>query len=141
MRHGSNKFKVQGGIDANKMLLRKLTFNFLRSGKITTTAKKAKVLKQYLERIVEKSKKDTESNRNFLLKLMVKPALVRSLFKHVGPVMSDRVGGYVKTQKMYQRDSDGSLMVKVEWSVPVVMEEVKKPLATKTEDKKVEVQK
>jgi large subunit ribosomal protein L17 len=122
MRHGSRKVKVQLGVDANQMLMRKLAVNFFAHGVLTTTQKKAKLLKSHIERLVEKSKKKNEANKNFLLRKLANPKLVQSLFTSVGPVMADRIGGYVTLQKLYDRESDNALMVKVAWVTPVVME-------------------
>lgn len=123
MRHGSHKIKVQLGIDANRMLMRKLAINFFTHGKITTTEKKARVLKSYLERLVEKTKDNTESNKNFLLRKLARPKLVETLFAQVGPVFKARIGGYVTMQKLYEREMDGTLLMRLSWSDPVVMEE------------------
>lgn len=125
MRHGSKKIKVRLGIDANKMLMRKLIVNFISVGKITTTQTKAKLLKTFIERLVEKTKQETEVNRNYLLRYIPYSPIVRKLFSNVGPAMKDKIGGYVTLQKMYQRDSDGAIMVRMQWSNPVVMEESK----------------
>jgi large subunit ribosomal protein L17 len=134
MRHGQRKFKVQLGKDANKMLVRKLAYNFLSQGKIVTTEKKAKILKTHIERLVEKTKADTQANKNFLLRNLAKVDLVQRFITSVGPVMTGRVGGYVRLQKLHQRDSDGALMTRVEWTVPVVMAveiKVKPPVTEK----------
>ena len=133
MRHGSKKIKVKLGKDANKMLMRKLTVNFIKTGKITTTEKKAKMLKTYLEKIVEKTKVDMQANKNYLLSALADSKLVKQLFLSVGPAVAGRIGGYVKMQKLYQRDSDGALMVKLEWSSPVVIEEPQKIVKSKIE--------
>jgi large subunit ribosomal protein L17 len=125
MRHNSKKIKVQLGRDANKMLVRKLATNFITYGKLTTTEKKAKMLKTYMERLVEKTKEKNEANRNYLLRSLANSRLVDSLFTTVGTAMNKKVGGYVTMQKMYQRESDGALMIKLEWSEPVVKEEPK----------------
>lgn len=138
MRHGSHKIKVQLGIDANRMLLRKLAINFLTHGKITTTEKKARVLKSYLERLVEKTKDTTQANKNFLLKYLALPKLVESLFSQVGPVFKNRIGGYVTMQKLYERETDGALLMRLSWSTPVVIEDkVKVESAKKLLEKKV----
>lgn len=132
MRHGSKKIKVRLGIDANKMLMRKLTMNFISMGKITTTQTKAKLLKTFVERLVEKTKQETEANKNYLLRYIPYSHIVQKLFLNVGPAMKDKIGGYVTLQKMYQRDSDGAIMVKMQWSNPVVMNEpVKEKVSVK----------
>lgn len=120
MRHRSKKIKIRLGIDANKMLLRKLMFNFFKSGKITTTQAKARILKTSIEKVVEKAKEQTESNKNYLLSNLNDKVLVKTLFETVGPIMKNRVGGYVSQSKLHERESDGTLMVRLEWISPVV---------------------
>lgn len=134
MRHGSKKIKLKLGKDANKMVMRKLVVNFIKAGKITTTEKKAKLLKMYLERLLEKSKAVSESNKNYLLSVLADNKLVQMLFESVGPTISDRTGGYIKMQKLNQRESDGALMVKLEWTSPVVIEQPKKIVKEKTSE-------
>lgn len=140
MRHGINKIKIQLGKDANKMLVRKLAVNFLKHGKITTTETKARVLKTHLEKLVEKTKKKNEANKNYLLKNLGDSRTVTSMFSTIGPSVEGRVGGYIKMQKTHQRLSDGSLMVKLEWSVPILIEDNKQKteaVATKQPKEKV----
>jgi large subunit ribosomal protein L17 len=121
MRHGSKKMKFKDGYDANKMLMRKLATNFLRAGKITTTIAKAKVLKPLIERIVEKTKEKTETNKNILQKLLNDEKLVSDLFTNVGPVLKDKSGGYVRIIRLYQRSNDGALVARLEWAYPVLI--------------------
>lgn len=114
--------------------MRKLAVNFLAHGKLTTTEKKAKVLKTHLEKLVEKTKTRTEANKNFLLSNLASPSLVERMFSQVGSAVSGRVGGYVRIEKLHNRLSDGASMAKVTWAMPVVMEEPKavKPVAKPT---------
>lgn len=105
--------------------MRKLMVNFISMGKITTTQTKAKLLKTFIERLVEKTKQETEANRNYLLRYVPYIHIVRKLFSNVGPAMKDKIGGYVTLEKLYQRESDGALMVRMQWSNPVVMDEPK----------------
>lgn len=119
MRHRVKKIKIRKGKDANKMLLVKLAKNFLVKGKIVTTLKKAKVIKSYLERIIEKSKRKTEANKNYLLRFVHDKKLIDYLFNTIGLVFKDIKGGYVKVIKMGQRASDGSEMASLEWAHPI----------------------
>ena len=132
MKHRATKIKFRAGKDANKMLMRKLAVNFLAHGKLTTTEKKAKVLKTHLEKLVEKTKTRTEANKNYLLSNLASPSLVERMFIQVGSAVNGRVGGYVRVEKLHNRLSDGASMAKVTWAMPVVMEE---PKAVKTVEK------
>jgi large subunit ribosomal protein L17 len=121
MRHGYKKIRFKAGKDAYQMLVRTLAINFLAHGKMETTHKRAKVIKTYIEKLVEKSKEKTEANKNCLLKAFGNDKkTIAFLFNQVGPVMKDKIGGYVRVVKLKQRLSDGSLVCRLEWVYPVV---------------------
>lgn len=115
MRHRVKKIKVKSGKDANTMLVRKLVSNFLLRGKMETSLKKAKVIRPFLERLVTKAKKDTESNKNYLLKHLGQKKLISILVKEIAPRFSTRTGGYVRIVKLTRRESDGSQVANLEW--------------------------
>lgn len=119
MKHRINKIKFKNGKDANKMLVRKLLINFVRYGKLTTTDKKAKVLKSSIEKLVEKAKESTQANTNYLLRYMVTKDVVDFMYKEVGPVCKEKVGGYVRIEKLLPRESDNAPMAQVVWAYPV----------------------
>lgn len=139
MWHRIKKIKFRAGKDANKMLVKKLVLNFFEKGKITTTLKKAKVLKSVVEKLVEKTKKESEANKNYLLRYVTDANVTRFLFKTVGPTLKNTVGGYVKVVRLGLRDSDGSESARLEWAYPIVVEtpkkEVKKSQAKVAEGK------
>lgn len=121
MKHGLKKLKIKGGKDANDMLMRKLATNFIEHGHMVTTEKKAKALKPFMEKIVEKSKENKESNKNYLQKFFTQKKYLTALFEQVGPALKDKQGGYVKIKTLNQRETDGAIMCKIEWSLPVVI--------------------
>ena len=123
MRHRVKKIKFKKGYDANKMLVKKLVINFLERGKITTTVKKAKVLKQAIERLVEKAKENTESNKNYLLHHVTDKKTIKFLFETVGPTLKNTVGGYTRVVRLGLRNSDGAETARLEWAYPIVIEE------------------
>lgn len=142
MRHRIKKVKFKGGKDANDMLVRKLAVNFFRKGKLTTTVSKAKVLKSIIERLVEKAKEKTESNKNHLLRFGIPKDLIYLLFESIGPALKNTIGGYVKVIRLGFRQSDGSVVASVEWAYPIVIEtpktETKEDKKKSTEPKKRE---
>lgn len=121
MRHGVHKIKFNEGVDANKMLMRKLAYNFFTYGQMVTTNAKAKALRPLIERIVHKTKDKTQANKNYLLKIFNSSKLVDGLFTDVGAALKDKVGGHVRIIKLLQRENDGSQMSRIEWVYPVVM--------------------
>ena len=134
MRHGILKTKFGAGKDANDMLLRKMAYNFFTHGSIKTTETKAKVLKKHIDRLVEKFKSKTESNRNVLLKFVVHEDLIDRLYEQIPSVLGDIKGGYTRIQKLQTRYSDGAPMARLVWSKPVVVET--KPVVKEAKPKK-----
>ncbi|GIW64072.1 MAG: 50S ribosomal protein L17 [Patescibacteria group bacterium] len=128
MRHRVKKIKFSFGKDANKMLMRKLTVNFFRSGYLETTLAKAKVLKSHLEKLVSKAKDKTKTNEKVLLKYLGNQKLVKDLFNKVPHSFKGINGGYVKITKLDYRDGDGSLMAKLEWAHPIIEDNNKNKL-------------
>lgn len=140
MRHRVKKIKFRAGKDANKMLLRKLTKNFIAKGKIVTTVKKAKVLKTVLDRLIGKTRVDSKANRRYLLERLGDKVLVSRLFSHVGPSLKNLQSGFVRISRLGIRLTDGSVMAKLEWSIPIVLEEktkkeVEKKVTSQTQTK------
>lgn len=113
------------GQDGGEMLLRKLAMQFLTGGKVESTEKRIKILKSYIEKIVEKTKEQTEANKNFLLRKFGSIQMVGKFFARIGPAVKKRVGGYVRLVKLPQRISDGSFIARLEWVDPIIFEEKK----------------
>ncbi|MDO8608986.1 MAG: 50S ribosomal protein L17 [bacterium] len=122
MYHRVKKIKFGGGIDANRMLMRKLTYNFLTKGKLKTTISKAKVLKSFVEHIVEKSKERSEANKNFIMHYITDSKMINMLFNTIGPAIKDVKGGYLRIVKLGARESDATQIGVVEWAYPIVFE-------------------
>ena len=148
MKHRIHKFKFNSGIGANRMLLRKLVYNFIKSGKMVTTEKRGKALKTYLETVVHKSRTDTTSNRNYLLKKLGSQAVIKTLYSEIAPATSERKSGFVTLRRLHARLSDGAPMVEIKWSMPIVkvesiapskpekqISDAKKPALTKSAKK------
>lgn len=125
MKHKVKKIKFKSGYDANKMLVKKLVINFLKNGYLETTEKKAKVLKQTIEKLVSKMKVKNNVNKNYLLKYLGNVDLVKNCFDVIASSLLNVNGGYVRVIKKDLRDGDGSLLARIEWAYPVIKSEVK----------------
>lgn len=137
MRHLTKKVKFHDGQDSDTSIMRKLMYNFLRNSHITTTERKAKALKMYMDRAISKTKEKSEANKNYLLSYFPDSELIKVLFEQVGPAVSKFTGGFIKTTRLNQRETDGALMVKVQWAHPVVIDwgDKKPELSLKKESK------
>lgn len=122
MWHRIKKIKFRAGSDSNQMLVKKLFLNFLKHGKITTTLKKTKVLKTVIERLVEKAKIQSESNKNYLMHYITDAKMTKFLFETVGPTLKKIAGGYVRVVRLGTRESDGTEIARLEWAYPIMIE-------------------
>lgn len=123
------------------MILRKMMTNFFLNSHIVTTEKRGKILKRFLDRIVSKTRNESESNKNYLLRYFPNKTMIQTLFSQVGTAVKSIEGGYVRIVRMNQRDNDGSMMVRVEWAHPVVIDWEQKTAKKKTGGKKSTVTK
>ena len=128
------------------MLVRKLLKNFVEHGKMTTTVKKIKLVKQQVEKLVQLAKKDTQASRTLLKKKLADKKIEEILIKSVTPVFKDKVSGFTTSINLNQRDSDGALIARLQWSLPVVLEKPvkkekkkKEPEKDKTTDKQTKI--
>lgn len=141
MKHRVKNIKFNRGQDANQMMVKKLLINFLKSSQLVITEKRGKALKMYLDKVLSKTKEQTESNKNYLLRYFPQKGIVEVLFAQVGPAIQTINGGYTTLTKLNQRDSDGAYMVKIQWAHPITInwdkekKEVEKTKTKKTAEK------
>ena len=121
MRHRDKKVKFQKGKDANEMLMRKLAVNFLEHGHMVTTEKKAKAIKPFLEKCVNKAKRNAQSNHNMLKRHFVDKRHLEALVTQVAPALKSQTSGYLRLKRLEARGSDGAMMMRVEWAFPVLI--------------------
>lgn len=131
---GKKIFRFKSGKDANEMLKKKLMRNFILHGKLTTTQQKAKKLRSEIERLITYAKKKTESSKNMLLSELGDPKIRDLLISNIAPVFEAVKSGYVKFIRLGKRTSDGAPILRLEWSLPVVLDE-KKQKKTKAKTK------
>lgn len=106
-----------------KKVTRKLLNNFLKIGRITTTEKRVKILRTQAEIMINKAKRNAQSDKNYLLSKLADRKTVEILTVQIAPVFKNRVGGYVRIVKLARRDSDGAKIARLEWTEPVVLEQ------------------
>lgn len=131
MKHRIRTVKLKYGRNANKMLTRKLLKNFIIRGKMTTTEKKIKVVKQQVEKLVHFAKKNTEATRILLRSRLADRKVEDTLIKSVAPVFKDKPSGFTTLIHLTQRDSDGAAIARLLWSLPVVLEKPIKKVKVK----------
>lgn len=99
--------------DQKKALLKSLAREFFLRERIVTTEAKAKVLKDFAQRIIEKSKEKNLRKIRYLRRFFDKK-IVKKLLDEIGPRYKERKGGYVRIIKLGERESDGAKMAIVE---------------------------
>lgn len=131
MRHRVKKIKFKGGHDSTRMLVRQLLKSFITAGKMTSSPTKIAVLRSQIEILVHKAKKNTEADRNYILKSLSDRKTIALLQNNIAPAFKDRVGGYVRMTKLSKRSIDGKPLARLEWVSLVIMEEKKPSVQSK----------
>jgi large subunit ribosomal protein L17 len=139
MRHGFKKAKFANGMDADRMLMRKLMVNFFTHGKIASTISKIKALRPEVEKAVTKIKKGGEADKNYLLqKLGGNYEKLAEVFKEIASQLNKVQSGYTKIIKQGNRESDGALTAQLTWAYPVVLPKEAKVVKAKKAEVKSE---
>ena len=85
--------------DQRKALVRGLTTEVIRHGRIRTTLTKAKAIRKYVDRMITLAKKGTPHHRRQALSFLYDPDLVTSLFDAAPERYMERQGGYCRVIK------------------------------------------
>lgn len=134
MKHGYKKVKFGGGKDADKMLLRKLAHNFLTEGKLETTKQKAKAAQSVVERLVTKAKTNTEADKQYILKHITAPVVMKILVGDIATALKNVNSGYTRVINVGKRLTDGADIARLEWAYPVVIGKKEEPKKLKKQE-------
>jgi len=113
MKHLKKGRKFSRKTDPRKALLKSLVRNLVLKGKIKTTEAKAKELRSFIERFIEKGKKGDLSSVKYLEKFLQKE-IIKKIIVEISPKYKERKGGYTRIIKMGPRKSDGAKIVIIE---------------------------
>jgi len=140
MKHSIYKVKFRRGKDSNESVMRKLVLNFLKHGKLETTVSKAKAVKSLLDRLAFKARRQSEADKNVLLKHLGDKKAVQDMFDKVEPTFKKRTGGFVTIIRLGTRLGDNAEMARIGWTKPIITLEKKvtqnKPLTPEKEKQK-----
>ena len=106
MRHKKSGRKLSRKTGHRKALMSNLASALITHKKIKTTDAKAKELRMFIEPLVTFAKRGNLHARRQVLKKIRHKSIVRELFDNIGPVFSDREGGYTRITKLGYRDND-----------------------------------
>ncbi|MDO4715715.1 MAG: 50S ribosomal protein L17 [Bacteroidales bacterium] len=114
MRH-NKKFNHLGRTASHRAaMLSNMACSLIRHKRITTTVAKAKALKQFVEPLITKSKKDDTNSRRVVFANLKDKLSVKELFQEVAVKVGDRPGGYTRIIKTGFRADDGADMCFIE---------------------------
>ncbi|GAB4814068.1 hypothetical protein N2152v2_001114 [Parachlorella kessleri] len=115
MRHGNKKAKLNKPADQRKALLRSLTTEVLRHGKIKTTKVRAKAVRKYVDKMITLAKEGSLHARRQALSFVYDAKIVTSLFEQAPKRYADRQGGYCRvTSEVMPRRGDNAEMANIE---------------------------
>lgn len=104
MRHRIKKIKFRGGVDATQATVKKMVRNFILEGTLTTSVKRAKLLRSLIDRYVNRAKNKKNTGK----------------MSQIVETFAGRTGGYVKIARLGTRLGDGAEMAKAEWTLPII---------------------
>ncbi len=114
MRHRCRVPKLGKPADQRKALLRSLTTELIRHGRITTTLVKAKAMRPEVEKMITLAKSGTLSARRQALGYIYDKDLVHALFEAAPERYGSRQGGYTRVVRTVPRRGDNAEMAIIE---------------------------
>ena len=114
MRHQLRVLKLGRPADQRKALLRGLTTQLIREGRVTTTKAKAKAIRDETEKMITLAKEGSLSARRKAIGYIYDKQLVHALFDKAQDRYGDREGGYTRIVRTVPRRGDNAEMAIIE---------------------------
>ncbi len=114
MRHGRRVPQLGKPADQRRALLRALTTELIRHGRITTTKTRAKAVRSEAERMITLAKDGSLSARRQALGYVYDKQLVHALFEQAPKRYATRNGGYTRVVRTVSRRGDNAEMAIIE---------------------------
>jgi len=114
MRHQLRIPLLSKPSDQRKALLRGLTTQLIREGRVTTTKARAKALRNEAERMISLAKEGSLASRRRAIGYIYDMKLVHSLFEKAQERYGDRKGGYTRIVRTISRKGDNAQMAIIE---------------------------
>ncbi len=114
MRHQLRIPLLSKPSDQRKALLRGLTTQLIREGRVTTTKARAKALRTEVERMISLAKDGSLASRRRAIGYIYDKKLVHSLFEKANERYGDRKGGYTRIVRTISRKGDNAQMSIIE---------------------------
>ena len=114
MRHQLRVPLLSKPADQRKALLRGLTTQLIREGRVTTTKARAKALRTEAEKMITLAKDGSLASRRRALGYIYDKKLLHSLFEKAQERYGDREGGYTRIVRTVPRRGDNAQMAIIE---------------------------
>jgi large subunit ribosomal protein L17 len=114
MRHRCRVAMLGRPADQRKAMLRSLTTELIRHGRITTTLVKAKAMRPEVEKMVTLAKSGTLAARRQAMGYIYDKDLVHNLFAEAPERYGSRQGGYTRVVRTVPRRGDNAEMAIIE---------------------------
>jgi large subunit ribosomal protein L17 len=114
MRHRCRVPQLGKPADQRRALLRTLTTELIRNGRIKTTKTRAQAVRAEAERMITLAKDGSLAARRRALGYMYDKQLVHALFEQAASRYGDRQGGYTRILRTVNRRGDNAEMAIIE---------------------------
>ncbi|CAK9134895.1 unnamed protein product [Ilex paraguariensis] len=114
MRHGKRVPKLNRPPDQRRALLRGLTTQLLKHGRIKTTRARASAMRKYVDKMITLAKDGTLHKRRQALGFIYEKQIVHALFAEVPERYGERNGGYTRIIRTLPRRGDNAPMAYIE---------------------------
>jgi large subunit ribosomal protein L17 len=114
MRHRCRVKQLGKPADQRRALLRALSTELIRHGRITTTKVRAKAVRSEVERMITLAKDGSLAARRQALGYLYDADLVHRLFEAAPERYGDRAGGYTRILRTVNRRGDNAEMAIIE---------------------------
>ncbi|XP_078446716.1 ribosomal protein L17 family protein [Wolffia australiana] len=114
MRHGRRVPKLNRPPDQRKALLRCLTTQLLKYGRIKTTRARASAMRKYVDKMITLAKDGSLHKRRQALGFIYEKQIVHALFAEVPERYGERNGGYTRIIRTLPRRGDNAPMAYIE---------------------------
>jgi large subunit ribosomal protein L17 len=114
MRHRCRVKQLSKPADQRRALLRALTTEVIRHGRITTTLVRAKVVRSEVDKMITLAKEGSLAARRQALGYLYDKQLVQALFEQAPTRYANRQGGYTRILHTVRRRGDNAEMAIIE---------------------------
>lgn len=114
MRHGRKVPKLNRPPDQRRALLRGLTTQILKHGRIKTTRARASAVRKYVDKMITMAKDGSLHKRRQALGFIYEKQIVHALFAEVQERYGERNGGYTRIIRTLPRRGDNAPMAYIE---------------------------